>query len=418
MNQRHVAARAAALLLVLTAGCSSTSTDHGLGDTPLEQSAAWVLDQIEEPNETTGPLASGLTEAPVRTELLQTIRRVAADGPWTIDDAAITETTGDLVLRSSAGRTLLLHLEHDNEGKVDVLWFGPAIDRRVVQGDLTDVERIARDLPISVSMTTGSAKDGRLHGLEVTGSAADEPLPIASVSKIVLVAAVADAVSSDRFDWSTEVQVEARDTSQPVTDASPRAGENPTLDELAVAALSAGDNTAADVLWRHVGQEQISRTWERLTGARWEHTFLSTKQVLEGGWGPLALPVGTSPGQAEHRLDEIADRAGSTSPQVATTARWPDGLDWTMRGRDVARIAAWLVTTPGLLGPGVEHLLTDPAGFAKPGGTPGVVSTLVLEPAGDGVELRVEQFVSEHPTDVGDAEGLRLLGDRLQEAAR
>ena len=61
MNQRHVAARAAALLLVLTAGCSSTSTDHGLGDTPLEQSAAWVLDQIEEPNETTGPLASGLT---------------------------------------------------------------------------------------------------------------------------------------------------------------------------------------------------------------------------------------------------------------------------------------------------------------------------------------------------------------------
>ncbi len=401
---------AAALLL---SGCSGG--DHGVPGPGAGGAATWLVEQLNSEGLSAddrayfSPELGGTSQWP---EVTSAVRTVAEDGPWTVVDEVTEGTVARRVLRSSAGRTLLLHLEREGRGPVDVLWFGPAIDRAVATASAHDVRRVADALPVQWSATSLRPGDERVR---TVGSAGDAPLPMASVAKVVIAAGVARAIEQGRLTPQRSVRVAQRDRSVPLTRGSPSVGERRTVDELVALMLRTSDNTAADVLLRLVGQEGVRSVWREATGRGWSGPFLSTKQVLEGGWGTAAVPQGAD-------LDDPPTRSGvarlatspvTVDPRAVTTPRWQDGLDWVARSSDVAAVGAWLLEHRRVLGAETRGVLDDD--FVKPGGAPGVVAELRWTIDGAGATVTVRQFAGESTSDVGDAEGLLLLADRTLE---
>jgi beta-lactamase class A len=402
---------------LLVGACSDASAPERPGRT-AESAASWMLDVVNEnalDESHRGAFAPPLRQEAQWEAVRRTVDAVAADGPWRSIDTEVEGRSVSTVLRSNAGRSLLLHLERDTQGRIDVLWFGPAVDRAIARADAATVQRVASVLPVQWSSVTLRSGD---EGARVVGSAGDQVLPLASVAKVVVAAAVVDQVERGELVWTSRVRVERTDVSLPATDATPKPGDTPSIDELVRAMVAASDNTSTDVLLRTVGPDAVRQTWERVTGRPWAGPFLSTKQVLEGGWGADRLAPGSRPTSVAARrlLADLQARPVETSPMSATTPRWMDGLDWTARGSDLATLALWLESRRDRVGPATAEVLGRE--FVKPGGAPGVVAELRWRRDGGRTVVTITQFAGRSTTDVGDAKGLLMLADRSIEVAR
>lgn len=408
---------AVATVLVL-AGCSESPDPAPHPGASASSAARWLVDGLNGEGLSTADrryFSSALSDGAQWPEVTRAVRAVVDDGPWEVVDEETEGPVARRVLRSSAGRTLLLHLERGEGGAIDVLWFGPAVDRSVAAADVQDVRRVSSTLPVRWSAAALRVGEDRA---EVVGASPEDLLPMASVAKVVVAAGVARGIDDGRLSPRQAVLVESRDQSAPVTASTPAAGERRTIDELVALMLQTSDNTATDALLRVVGPDGVTAAWEEATGRRWSGPFLSTKQVLQAGWGAEPLPAGSNLGDAETRevLRRIAAATLDVDPRAVTTPRWQDGLDWTARSTDIAALGAWLLEHRGSFGPQARAVLDDD--FTKAGGAPGVVAELRWTFDDGGATVAVAQFAGRTTSDVGDAEGLLMLADRTLEVER
>lgn len=299
------------------------------------------------------------------------------------------DSSVELVLATKdASRHLGVHLQVDDGGRLSMLQFGHAVDRGV---DIRDSEAVVQEIaevPAASSVVVRRGTEG-CRPLGAQDVAADA-LPMASVAKLVLLATVLGEMERGKLYWEGRLPMIADARSLPATSLAEVApGTEVTVRTLVEAMVTVSDNTAADLLLHHLGEEAVIRQWRQITGSRWEGRFWPTRELLLEGWGREAVP---------------------------TVPRWHEGYDWFATGRQLCLLGVWLqdrreVFSEPLLKV-IERAAQD-AGFPgawlfKRGGGPGVTAGLWLQ-RGPRRGVVVAQFAAEDVRQVADAHGLLWL---------
>lgn len=410
---------AAALAVGLLSGCSAATAP-----TPVPPStgvdglaaghADWVLDLVADGTVESADLSTrfdaGLL-ADGGDGIRQTLSVVRAQGPWQVIESRSSGQgqTIDLVLDSAQAAPLLLHSTVDEDGRAVVFWFGPAVDPGLDPTQESERAAILDALPASTAVIDSPVSDGRCVGGTVEGSTGQDPLPLASVSKLLVLVAVLDAVSAGTMTWADELVLDDHVRSLPAGSLSTAAvGTVVTVQDAVARVLTESDNTASDMLLRAVGPAAVQQRSAQLSGT--DRVFWSTREVFHLGWGPDAVPPPVD-GRARTAL---ADTALSTTVWDVTSARWQDGLDWFLTPAQTCDLGAEVLTRWAELPTPVQDMVGDGELLLhKAGGAPGVVAGVWLIDGDDGPRVVTVQAAAEVQTSVGDAEGILGIGHAL-----
>jgi beta-lactamase class A len=193
---------------------------------------------------------------------------------------------------------------------------------------------IARDVQALPGETGFEVRD-LSRGVVLAAVAADLPLGVGSVSKLVLFRAVLEEVVAGRRRWEDLVALADRDRSLPTGLLQDwPTGAPLTLHTVTALLVSISDNTAADLLLRELGREQIDERVEPRN-----RPFLSTR-------GIFALVAGS---EARRRAWAAADPAARRALLEAAEAEplpdlgqvngpWPAGLDWMFSAAELGAL--------------------------------------------------------------------------------
>jgi len=196
--------------------------------------------------------------------------------------------------------------------------------------------------------------------------------PVASVFKLYVLYALADAVARGDVSWDDTLTVTDRVRSLPsgeLQDAP--TGTEVTVAEAAEKMIAISDNTATDMLIDHLGRERI----ERAVAETGHHDpavltpFLTTREMFRLGWGDPDRLERWYAGDIDERREILAEMAGDDTELdeliVGGDPQWPKGADWFASARDIARVLAALDDHPD---PQVWSILSAEPGVAAPGG--------------------------------------------------
>ena len=403
------------------------------------EAAVWLLGRADDvtgsETVTDDDLRTRFTDVfadPVATAALrQTLDQVRATGRW--EPAGVSpgssDRSVDLVLRSTAGDSMAMHVTVDSEGRVGVLSFGYAVDRDAPLTSAQDVQAAVAAVPASAAVTVSRAQDGRCVDPTGFGDAHGTRLPMASVVKVVVLGAAVIAVADGRAGWTDPLVLTdgARSLPSGRLAVAPE-GSTVTLEQAAAAMVRDSDNTATDLLVAHLGPEAVEAAWATMVGAPPEAPFLTTREVFELGWGSraesgdlLALP----PEDLAARRAALRGGELTVSPVDVDRPRWPDGIDWFATSDEICSMGAWLHEhrddLPDALSAVVRGAASaatgrDDAWLRKSGGAPGVVAGLWVVDDGTQAHVVAVQFASEERSAVGDIDGLLSLGPAALDA--
>ena len=137
----------------------------------------------------------------------------------------------------------------NNRGEVAGLQFTQLIPRT---GSLEEAIDAFLDRPGETALTV--LRDGEAFA----GGGTDRPLAVGSSFKLAVLKALEDAVAAGRTSWNEVLTLDDRDRSLPsgVMQSWP-AGSAVTVETAAILMISQSDNTATDVLIRHVGRNAV-----------------------------------------------------------------------------------------------------------------------------------------------------------------
>jgi hypothetical protein len=232
---------------------------------------------------------------------------------------------------------------------------------------------------------------------------ADQPLAIGSAFKLVILAELVRATNAGERRWTDMVVLDAQPLPGGLYTKLPL-GTKVTLEELAGKMISVSDNSATDILLRHLGREKVEAMLPivgiaRPSGMRPFMTTLDAFKLKGIGTGELAaryLALDES-GRRKMLAGEIAAQPlTAINPQLFRDGKpvMVDQLEWFASASDLVRLMDWLrrnseanaVTrtilsfNPGI-GPAAENWRY--VGY-KGGSEPGVINMTMLLQAKDG----------------------------------
>lgn len=352
----------AAMLLV--AGCGAegeptatpepTVTDPvaevALPDHAAGRAAAWVLELVAPDHEgrltddDVDRFAPTFLEAIPLAELEVVLAQVRAAGPWT--PTAVEGGEVELVVRITAPETeLQMVVTVDEDGRIAGLWFGEPPPQRAEATSWDGLLDEVNGLAGHVSLLVARVDEGvcaPMDGLP-NGSAAGEPLPIGSMVKLYVLAAVVGAIADGELAWTDEVTVTDAMRSLP----SGRLQDEPdgtsvSVREAAELMISISDNTATDLLIDEVGRDRVERTFIELGMAdpSLNLPLTTTRELFHLGWGGgPELREEWARGDEEQRRALLA-AVPDGPPTVDVRALladpvWEHGLDWFATGEDL-----------------------------------------------------------------------------------
>lgn len=322
-----------------------------------------------------GPQALDYTEqvrAAIGTEQLQAI----------VDQiqgqlGGFNEVEGDAnpyTLRFQNG-TATANMFLDGEGRVAGLQFTSVVP---ATADLD--EAVSRFLELAGTTSLTIIRDGEV----IRREGSREPLAIGSSFKLAVLQAIEDAVDSGRTSWDTVLTLEEGDRSLPsgILQEWP-IGSRITVEAAAILMISRSDNTATDLLMRHLGREAIE---EHAPNSR---PFLTTREAF-------LL-------KADEQTDERERFLSGSIAQQRRVLRSLDGelppaslfsgdpvfpeIEWFFTSEELARLIL-AIDRLDILGvnPGVADASAwEQVGY-KGGSEPGVLNMTLRLVAGDGTE--------------------------------
>lgn len=355
LARRSATTVAVALLSVaaLACGCAGTRpapADAAYGasiqiNTPQGLRAKQVMDMLN----SDWPIG----EANVRTMAVPdavehvgvTLDRIWWDRPFTVHDVDVGAGHATLDVRTSYGVGQTIELRTDEAGLIDrfdVDVVAPQIDT------WSDIDEQLTSTGARYSYQVAKVNNGTCE--KVAGSNTDTSLPLASIFKLYVLLAVADAVKADTLEWTDTLLIteEAKAVgSSGFDDLEP--GATVTVRDAAQQMISASDNMATDLLIERLGPGAI----ERALRAAGHHDpasmtpFPTMHELFSVGWGTPNLREQWKQASREGRaqlLQQTNSRPYEPDPERTHMPASDIGAEWYGSAADICRLHAALQT--------------------------------------------------------------------------
>ncbi|WP_022925220.1 serine hydrolase [Serinicoccus marinus] len=388
---------------------------EGIADAELLEQTEWVLGLLEEGAR--GPAAEESVQrfAPTFLEQASVIQLGAifaglrGAAPYTVTSSGQSDGVGRTATLTlhAAEQPLVMTLGLDDEGRISTLLFQPDTSGEPPEIDSwADLDAALAELGGVSQVVVGHVGNGDCEVKHTTAGLdpADAAYPTGSVVKLLVLAAVADAVIEGELAWEDELTIIPEMKSLPSGVLQDREdGSTVTVREAAELMISISDNTATDLLIEAVGQRALR---ESALTAGVDPTRImpvpTTRQLFQLGWQvDSEVRDRWSEAQVPERREAIlADLPEELdlAPGSVTEPVWESGADWFLTGAEVCALHArlQLQARTEQAGPvrdilAVNPGLTPPDGVAyqafKGGSVPGVLALSFYletsEPDGD-----------------------------------
>ncbi|WP_114907074.1 serine hydrolase [Ornithinimicrobium murale] len=358
--------------------------DLGSLDGALREQSQWVLDQLAP--EATGPSATEAADrfsstflTQVRADQLEPVFATFREGtPLALTGVGqVQESPGGgsgTQLTLAGDRSVRVSISVDTDGLISGLLLqpGPPTDLP----ELTSWSELDEELAAlggTARVFVGEVTDGTCSQLHVTGGQA-QPVPSGSAFKLIVLAAVVEAVEDGDLAWDEDLTITAKLKSLPSGELQNREdGSTVPVREAAGLMISVSDNTATDLLMEAVGAERLRAMVERISDDPDRLTpLLSTRQFFQLGWNaPEVREQWAGAGAAERQalLEDLPTDLGALrdNPFAVTEVTWPEGVGWFLTGEELCSAHAVLQQQAGTeAGQPVREILSANPGLPPP----------------------------------------------------
>jgi beta-lactamase class A len=354
LNKRRLTAVVCAAVLTISGvnGCSTTATPPAnAGDTGVRIStgtpqgvrAKQIMDMLNS-EWPIGPVGTKTLAAPDVVEYVWlTMDSMWYDRPYTL--AGVEYRAGAATLRvvSSYGARQDIEFRVNSDTLLDrfrVTNQPPEID------SWDDVDAALSKTGGKYSYRVSKVNDGSC--VQVAGSNTAESLPLASIFKMYVLYAVAEAVRSGTLSWDEELTItsDAKAVGSSGFDKLPPGSRVPVR-MLAEKMISTSDNMATDLLMERVGHEAV----ERALVATGHHDpasmtpFPTMHELFSIGWGKPDLREQwkqAGPQERAQMLEDTKTRPYEPDMTRTTSPASAYGAEWYGNAEDICRIHAAL----------------------------------------------------------------------------
>jgi beta-lactamase class A len=382
---------AATLVVTLAPGCAPSPSPHanaantGRGidtRTPPGLRAQQTMDMLNS-DWPIGPVGVRTLAAPDKVESVETtMEGLWWDRPFTLAGVDISASVATLHLISSYGARQDIRLHTDDDGWVDRF----DLDTQAPKiGSWHDVDAVLSKTGARYSYQVAKVDNG--HCDPVAGTNTGESLPLASIFKLYVLHALADAVKNGTVSWDDQLTVTDKSRAVGSSGLELPAGAHVSVRRAAEKMIATSDNMATDLLIGRMGTHAI----EEALATAGHHDpasmtpFPTMYELFSVGWGQPDLRSQWRQGSPQVRAQLLA-QANSTpyqpDPTRAHTPASTYGAEWYGNAEDICRVhAALQADAVGAAAP-VRQILSALAGIqldrnvwpyigAKAGGLPG-----------------------------------------------
>ncbi|UNB53366.1 serine hydrolase [Mycolicibacterium sp. YH-1] len=374
-RQRRIgAALATALVVTVACGCGHTGPAPAEArayvdtNTPQGLRAKQTLDMINS-DWPIGTVGVGTLAAPDQVQdVTGKMDRLWWDRPFTVTGVDIGAGHATLRVLTSYAVAQTIELRTDDAGLVDR--FDVSLQRPVIR-QWSDIDAELTKSGARYSYQASKVTDGRCEA--VAGTNLDESLPLASIFKLYVLLAVANAVNAGTLNWTDQMTITAEAKavgSAGLDELEP--GATVSVREAAQQMISASDNMATDLLIARLGPGAV----ERALATAGHHDpasmtpFPTAHELFSVGWGEPDLreqwKEATPQGRAR-LLQQTNEQPYEPDPQRTHTPASPFGVEWYGSAADICRVHAALQAAA--VGPGapVREILSAIPGIELDG---------------------------------------------------
>lgn len=365
---------AVALVIALACGCAHT------GSAPAAEAAAYGarIDTNTPPGlrakQTVDMLNSDWPIGTVGVATLAAPRKVDDiafmmdrmwwDRPFTVTGIDVGAGQATLHLQTSYGVRQDIEMRTDDAGLVDR--FDVTLQKPEIK-QWSDIDTEIKKSGARYSYQASKVTDGKCT--TVAGSNLDESLPLASIFKLYVLLAVADAVNAGTLNWDDQVIItkEGKSVGSAGFEDLPP-GSSVSIRDAAQQMISASDNMATDLLMGRLGPGAVERA---LVHAGHHDPasmtpFPNTHELFSVGWGEPDLREQwktASPQGRGQLMEQTRSRHYEPDPVRIHTPASPYGAEWYGTATDICRVhAALQATAVGRAAP-VKDILSKVAGI-------------------------------------------------------
>lgn len=352
-NARRAIALTVAAAVVALAGCGADAArppDAAYGvaieiNTPQGLRAKQTLDMLNS-DWPIGPVGVGTLAAPDKVDAITaTLDRMWWDRPFTVTDVQIGAAQAKVGVRTSYGVDQEIELRTDDAGMVDEL---DVTLRPPEIAEWSDIDEELTKSGARYSYQFSKVAEDNTRCDVVAGTNTDLSLPLASIFKLYVLLALADAVTAGTVKWTDELTItkEAKAVGSAGLEELPP-GAKVSVRKAAQQMISASDNMATDLLMDRLGPGAV----ERALVAAGHHNpasmtpFPTMHELFSVGWGQpdlreqwrRAVEQGSQQVRAQ-LLKQTNTRPYEPDPKRTHTPASNYGAEWYGSAADICRV--------------------------------------------------------------------------------
>ncbi|MGE2834163.1 serine hydrolase [Mycobacterium sp. SMC-4] len=272
-----------------------------------------------------------------------TLDRMWWDRPFTVTDVEVGAGNATLHVTTSYGVEQTIELRTDDASMVD------RFQVTLVEPEITqwsDVDDALTSSGARYSYQVAKVVDGRCE--KVAGSNTDLSLPLASIFKLYVLLAVAEAVKTGdaRWDDTLTITKEAKAVGSSGFDQLPP-GATVSVRDAAQQMISASDNMATDLLIAYLGPGAVERAL--VTAGHHDPAsmtpFPTMHELFSVGWGKPDVREQWKQATPQKRiqlLQQVKSRPYEPDPQRTHMPASDIGAEWYGSAADICRLHAAL----------------------------------------------------------------------------
>lgn len=346
--RRPLAAGLMTVALVATAGCApSPAAPPDTGDagvmistkTPPGLRAKQTMDMLNS-DWPIGPIGVATLAAPDKVDqVVTTMESLWWDRPFHLDSVDIGAGAATLHLTTSYGARQDIRIRTDDNGMVD--FFKPTTKTPTIRS-WHDLDEVLSRTGARYSYQASRIDRGVCK--PVAGINTHESLPLASIFKLYVLLAVANAIKAGKASWNDQLTItgRAKVVGSSGLEQLPD-GSHVSVRTAAEKMIATSDNMATDLLIAHVG----TRAVEQALVAAGHHDpgsmtpFPTMYELFSVGWGKPDLREQwqhSSPQQRAKLLQQANSRPYDPDPIRAHSPASAYGAEWYGSAEDICRV--------------------------------------------------------------------------------
>ncbi|WP_235892760.1 serine hydrolase [Mycolicibacterium hodleri] len=341
-----------ALVVALACGCANTGPAapaeaaygaHIETNTPQGLRAKQTVDMLNSDWPIGVPGVATLAAPPQVNDVAFMMDRMWWDRPFTVSSIEYGAGLATLHLLTSYGVGQDIELRTNDAGMVDR--FDVTLQKPQIK-NWSDIDAALTQSGAHYSYQASKITDGACA--KVAGTNVDDSLPLASIFKLYVLLAIADAVNAGTVGWDDPLTItkEVKAVGSAGFEDLPP-GSNVSVRDAAQQMISASDNMATDLLMARLGTGAVERA---LVHAGHHDPasmtpFPNTHELFSVGWGEpdLREQWKTASRQGRERLiAQTNTRHYVPDPTRTHTPASPYGAEWYGTATDICRVHAAL----------------------------------------------------------------------------